>query len=306
MKVLITDLVDEILIQGLREHGFECDYFPDFKQEELEDVISAYTGIIITTKISIQQKHLDKSTQLKFIARLGSGLDHVDVSYATSKGIQIYTSPEANASCVGEHAVGMMIHMLHHFKTSNADVMQGYFRSEPHRVIELSGLTVGILGYGNTGPAFAKRLQGFDMRVLAYDKYKHILDTYCTQVDLETLQKESDIISIHLPLTHETRDMINMQFMQACQRLHYIINTSRGYILNLIDTLSLLESGKLKGVALDVIDNENIATFTEQEKKIFTALSLHPNVLITPHIAGKSHSSRFQHAKVILKKIIGK
>ncbi len=306
MKVLITDTVDESLIDGLRAAGYACDYNKDIRQEELLDIISEYAGVIITTKISIDKAHLLRATQLQFIARLGSGLDHVDTAFAKTKGIAIYSSPEANAGSVGEHAVGMLISMMHQFQPSFEDIKQGHFRSEPHRVNELCGKTIGILGYGNTGPAFAKRLQGFDLNVIGYDKYRVAFDTYCKKVNLQTLQTEAEIVSIHLPLTEETEGMINADFLKQCKKLQYIINTSRGYILNLSDAYKMLEDGVLDGVALDVMDNEQTATYTIEEKNFLHKLSHHPKVIITPHIAGKSHSTRFQHAQVILRKILGK
>lgn len=306
MKVLITDVVDESLIQGLNAAGYCCDYRKDIKPEEISNIIAEYTGIIITTKIALPRNLLSEASQLKFIARLGSGLDHVDVEYAREKGMAIYTSPEANAGSVGEHAVGMLISMMHNFKKSYEDVCLGNFRSEPYRVHELRGMTIGIMGYGHTGPAFARRLRGFDVQVIGYDKYRENFDMFCTKVDLHTLQAQAEVLSIHLPLTDETRYMIDKSFLKACKKLRYLINTSRGHILDLQAMLELLDEKHLQAAALDVLDNENINSFNETEKKLFERLVQHPDVFITPHIAGKSHSTRFQHAQVILSKILRK
>jgi D-3-phosphoglycerate dehydrogenase len=246
---------------------------------------------------------IERARQLKFIARLGSGLDHVDQLAAHEKQIKIITTPEANAGCVGEHAVGMLIAMMHHFNASFDDVKKGFFLSEPHRVFELSGKTIGIMGYGHTGPEFAKRLQGFGVHVIGYDKYRDVFDSYCQKVSLDELQQKSEVLSIHLPLTHETKYMIDEAFLLKCKRLQYIINTSRGYILHLNALLQWVDKQSDRAAALDVLDNEQTGSYSEEEKFLYNRLVHHKRLLITPHIAGKSYSTRFQHAKVFLNKI---
>ncbi len=303
MKVLITDLVDTILLDGLHQLGYETDYLPNITQQEVESVIQEYYGLIITTKISLERQLIEQAGQLRFVARLGSGLDHVDQIAAKERDIKILTTPEANAGSVGEHAVGMLISMMHNFASSNEDVKKGIYQSEPHRVFELSGKTIGIIGYGNTGPEFAKRLQGFGVRVIGYDKYRTVFDAYCEKVLLEDLQQESDILSIHLPLTDETNNMINEAFLSKCKRLRYIINTSRGHILNLNALLQWLDEESNRATFIDVLDNEKTETYTDNEKFLYQRLVQQKNLFITPHIAGKSHSTRFQHAKVLLHKI---
>jgi D-3-phosphoglycerate dehydrogenase len=303
MKVLITDVVDGYMLEGLRKLGYATDYLPDITQVEVADRISHYEGIIITSKISIDRLIIERSRQLKFIARLGSGMDHVDQEAAKAKGIRLITTPEANAGSVGEHAVGMLISLMHHFYDSYDDVRKGFFASEPYRVHELSGITVGILGYGHTGPEFAKRLQGFGVRVIGYDKYRNTFDQYCEKVSLQELQQLSVALSVHLPLTAETRNMVDVPFLKECSNVQYIINTSRGNIINLHALLQWLDEQGTRAASLDVLDNEHLDTYTEDEKTFYKRLINHKRIFITPHIAGKSHSTRFQHAKLLLEKL---
>lgn len=303
MNILITDVVDSSLIQGLIKLGYRPDYRPDITQAQVLSVIQEYAGIIITTKIALDRSTIEKAVNLKFIARLGSGLDHVDCSMAMNRGIKLYSTPEANSGAVGEHAIGMLIQMLHHFTDSNIDVKKGNFRSDPFRVTEVEGLTIGILGYGHTGPALAKRLQGFDANLIAYDKYRAQGDGFCKLVSLEDLMAQSDVLSIHLPLTDETQGVINYAFLSACSRLRYIINTSRGYILDIRDLLRWTDESESRWASLDVLDQEEPTLFTAEEKSMFQRLVHHPRIFITPHIAGKSHSTRLKHARVLLKKL---
>ena len=303
MKVLITDMVDPLLIEGLTELGYQPDYQPNINLYDVAECIHNYVGIIVTTKIALDSALIQRAEKLKFIARLGSGTDHIDTEAALTKNIRLITTPEANAGSVGEHAVGMIIHLLHNFSTSHDAVKRGIFDSNSFRVQELSELTVGIIGYGNTGSAFAKRLQGFDTEVIGFGKYRDSFDQYCKKVSLQELQKRAHILGIHLPLTKETRNLITASYLSRFERLWFVINTSRGNILNLHAVLDMVNKESLQGAGLDVIDNEEVETYTQEEKEFYHLLSIHPRILITPHIAGKSHSTRKQHAKILLKKL---
>lgn len=304
-RVLVTDLVDDLLINGLVEHGYDVDYNKDITQEEVNAVVRDYTGIVITTKIGLNANTLHQAVSLKWIARAGSGLDHVDVNEASKQNIVCVTSPEGNAGSVGEHCVMMLLGMLRRVTEANNDTKQYHWNTDAFRVQELDGMTIGILGYGHTGPAFAKRLQGFDVNVIAHDKYKlRFDDAYAKRVELDELFHQADVLSIHMPLTHETRNMIDGTFLRCFRKNILLINTSRGNLLPVRVLVDALESGTVRAAAVDVLDNESFETHTHGEIELYKRLFAFDHLLVTPHVAGKSSATRRRHAETLLAKIL--
>ena len=304
-KVLVTDLVDELLINGLVEAGYAVDYNKDITQHNVNEIIAQYHGIVITTKIGLNADVILKATKLKWIARAGSGMDHVDVQAAAEKNIACICSPEGNAGSVGEHCVAMLLSMLRRIPEANTFTKSFNWETDLYRVHELQGMTIGIVGYGHTGPAFAKRLQGFDVNVIAYDKYKPTFNnTFARKAGLDELREQSDVLSIHLPLTVETRHMINREFIDRFRKNIYFINTSRGNIAPVRVLLDALNAGKITFAAIDVLDNEDLTTYAVEEKETAAQLLAHPRLMATPHVAGKSSSTRRRHAETLLAKIL--
>jgi len=303
--VLITDLVDDLLIDGLAKAGYNVVYNKDIAQPEVDATIQNYTGIVVTTKIGLTAGNIRDAVKLKWIARAGSGMDHVDVNAAAQKGIACICSPEGNAGSVGEHCVAMLLSILRRVPEANAATRAFTWQTDEYRVTELEGMTIGILGYGHTGPAFARRLQGFGVDAIAYDKYKTgFNDAFAKSVTLNELFERSDALSVHLPLTTETRRMIDTDFINRFKKDIYFVNTSRGNIAAVGVLLDALNAGKIKRAAVDVLDNENFETLSDDDKRLYASLLNHPHLLITPHVAGKSSSTRRRHASVLLAKIL--
>ena len=303
-KVIITAKAHEILKQKLEGKGFEVSYLPGVSYEELYKLIDEAVGLIITTSIKVDKKLIDKGKKLKWIGRLGSGMEQIDTKYAESQGIRCIGSPEGNSNAVAEHALGMLLSLLNRISFVRQELKEGKWIREENRGIELSGKTVGIIGYGNTGSAFARLLQPFNVTVLAYDKYKFgfAKDTL-KEAGLEQVCRYADVISFHVPLTDETRAMGNKAFFNSLERKPWILNTSRGKVIELTALADALREGKISGAGLDVLENENPGTFNKEEKNMFDWLLEQPNVIITPHIAGYSHEAFRRMAEVLLEKL---
>lgn len=302
--VIITAKVHEYLINELQAKGFTVDYRPSITYSELSDSIHTASGLIVTTRIKVDAPMLDRATQLEWIGRLGSGMELIDTAYAASKGIRLASSPEGNRDTVGEQAVGMLIMLMHNLLKSSLELRQGIWERDGNRAWELGGRTVGIIGYGHTGGAFAQRLRGFGMKILAYDKYKTGFgDEYVQEATLEDLYREADIVSLHLPLTEETRHLGNMDFFSSFHKPVYLLNTSRGKVVKTADVVKALENGTLEGAALDVLENEKLETYSETEQAEFQYLLASPRAVVTPHIAGYSHEASIKMAKVVLEKL---
>lgn len=305
-KILVSDKVHPLLVDGLKGTGATIDYHPKMPYIDVKNIINNYHGVIVNSKVICDQSFIDSAPHLDFIGRLGSGLDIIDLPYAAKKGIEVISSPEGNANAVAEHAMGMLLSLLHKLGNSHKDVRKQEWNREPNRGEELKGKTIGIIGFGHTGPAFAKKLSSFDVTILAYDKYQEDLSSkapYVTKVTLTELKEMSDIISIHLPLTHETYSWVDKAWLAACKPGAIFINTSRGAIVNSHDLLLHLKSGHLKGACLDVLENELPATWQGTLKQTYLALLDRKDVIITPHIAGWTHQSLKLIASILLKKI---
>lgn len=306
-KVLFIDTTHPVLTEDLTALGFICEHFDDFNREDYKKIASRYFGIIIRGKIKLDQDFLEKATQLKFIGRVGAGMENIDVDFAQKMGISCINAPEGNRDAVGEHALGMLLMLLNNLRKADREVRQGTWIRAGNRGIEIKGKTIGIIGYGNMGGAFAQRLKGFGARVLAYDKYKsNYSDDFVEETDLETIFHETDILSLHVPLTDETHFMVDDGFINRFKKNIYIVNTSRGQVLKTSDLVKNMKSGKVPGAALDVLEYEKLSFEGIDKDKLpddFRYLIESDNVVLSPHIAGWTHESHFKMAKVIAEKI---
>lgn len=302
--IIITALVHQHLIETLQQKGFEVMYLPDITHNDLLKIIPQATGLVVTTRLKIDQTLIDKATKLQWIGRLGSGMELIDVAYAQSKNIVCLSSPEGNRNAVAEHALGMLLAMKNNLIKSSDEVKQGKWVRDENRGSEISGKIIGIVGYGNTGQAFAKLLAGFDVTMLAYDKYKGDFGgKFIREASLEQIAKYADVISFHVPLSPETSNMANEAFFEMLENKPFIINTSRGNVVNAGALIEALDNQKICGVALDVIENEKLTTLNELQQAQLQNLLARQNVLITPHIAGYSHEAFLRMSTVLLSKL---
>lgn len=304
-KILFIDSVHPILEERLTQMEFACEHDYSSSKEMIETNIANYIGIVIRSRFTIDKSFLDKASKLKFIARSGAGLENIDIAYAAQKNIKVFNSPEGNKDAVGEHAIGMLLMLFNKLKQGDAQVRQGIWDREANRGIELSGKTVGILGYGNMGEALAKKLIGFDCKVIAYDKYKKdYSDDYTTEVSLEELFEQTDVLSIHLPLSHETKHYVNANFLNNFKKKIYLINTARGNNINTNDLVKTLQSGKVLGACLDVLEFESKSFDLENTyHKDFEYLKNAENVILSPHVAGWTAESYQKLSEYLANKI---
>ncbi|HSH51348.1 MAG TPA: 2-hydroxyacid dehydrogenase [Bacteroidales bacterium] len=309
IKILFIDSTHQILPEKLTNAGFYCDYKPDIDEQEITKIIYAYEGLIIRSKIKIDKSIIDKATNLKFIGRVGAGLENIDTQYAARKGIKCFNSPEGNRDAVGEHALGMLLCLLNNILKADTEVKNGQWIREGNRGLEIKGKTIGIIGYGNMGSAFAQKLKGFGTQVIAYDKYKfNYSDEYVTAKTLYDIFNETDILSLHVPLTDETHLMVDDQFIHQFKKNIYIINTARGKVLKTDDLVKNIRSGKVIGAALDVLEYEKISFESlhsnERLPEAFSYLIKSNRVVLTPHIAGWTHESNVKLSEFLADKII--
>lgn len=307
IKILHIDSNHPLLWGQLENSGFQN--FEDFisSKEEIESKISNYHGIVIRSRFKIDKTFLDKANNLQFIARVGAGLESIDCDYALTKGIHLIAAPEGNRNAVGEHALGMLLSLLNNLNKADKEVKAGHWNREINRGYELDGKTVGIIGYGNMGKSFAKKLRGFDVETLCYDIEPNVGDENAKQVSLKELQEKADVLSIHTPWTPETDKMINTNFINAFSKPFWFINTARGKSVVTDDLVDALKKGKILGAGLDVLEYEKLSfetLFEEEKPAAFDFLLKANNVLLTPHIAGWTHESKEKLAQTIVNKII--
>ena len=306
IKILHIDSNHPLLWEQLEQVGFQNEADFTSSKQEVEAKIENYHGIVIRSRFKIDKAFLDKAINLQFIARVGAGLESIDCDYATAKGIHLIAAPEGNANAVGEHAIGMLLSLFNNLNKANNEVKSGQWKREANRGHELEGKTIGIIGYGNMGKSFAKKLRGFDVTVLCYDILPNMGDANATQVSLSELQERADVLSLHTPWTPETDKMINSDFINQFKKSFWFINTARGNSVVTADLVEGLKSGKILGAGLDVLEYEKLSfeTLFEGEKPAaFEYLLNAENVLLTPHIAGWTFESHQKLAQTIVNKI---
>jgi D-3-phosphoglycerate dehydrogenase / 2-oxoglutarate reductase len=302
--ILITAKVHPYLIETFEKKGNNVLYDPEITYSSLLEKVSEATGLVVTTRLKIDKKIIDAGTNLKWIGRLGSGMELIDTEYALSKNISCISSPEGNRNAVGEHALGMLLSLTNKIVKSSFEVKDGKWIRDENRGIEISGKTIGIIGYGNTGTAFAKVLSGFDVTMLGYDTNKlGFGGKFIREADLEQICRYADIISFHVPLSDETLHMANEEFFNKLKNKPIIINTSRGNVIETAALINALKENKISGAALDVLENEKPETLTEIEKEQMEYLLHDDNVLITPHIAGYSKEAFLKMSEVLIAKL---
>jgi D-3-phosphoglycerate dehydrogenase len=293
-KILIIDEVHASLALELRSLGFEVDEQPQIKPQEVQ--LSGYQGLVLRSKISLGAREL-ANTSLEFIARAGAGLDLINLDYCQSNNIAVFSANEGNRDAVAEHVIGQLITLARKINTANAEVRAGSWNREANRGWELQGKTIGIIGYGNMGKSLAKKLQGFEMNIIAYDKYAPATH------ELVDVFQHADIVSLHIPLTDETKEMVNQTFLEKFAKPIVLINSSRGAICSLEALARGLETGKLRGLALDVLPNEKLATWSPKEKALFEQIASHPATLFSPHVAGWTIESYWKINDALIEKI---
>ena len=307
-KILHIDSNHPLLWEQLEEAGFHNEADFTSSKTEIEAKIHNYNGIIIRSRFKIDREFIDKATNLKFIARVGAGLESIDCDYAKAKNIQLIAAPEGNRNAVGEHALGMLLSLMNKLNRADKLVRQGQWIREGNRGHELEGKTIGLIGYGNMGKSFAKKLRGFDVEVLCYDILANVGDANAQQVSLHELQQQADVLSLHIPWTTETDKMVNSNFINSFAKPFWFINTSRGKNVVTEDLVEALQSGKILGAGLDVLEYEKVSfenLFIDSDRpNAFQYLLQAENVLLTPHIAGWTFESHQKLAQVIVDKII--
>ena len=293
---LIIDSMHESVFPMLEKIGWAYDYQPKITRDEIKLKHHGYDGLMVRSKTTIDRELLGENPTVKFIARAGAGIDNLDESYLEEKGIHILAAAEGNRDAVGEHTVGMLLGVMRNIPKADSEVRKGIWDREGNRGVEVMGKTVGIIGYGNMGQSFAKRLIGFSCKVLAYDKYKDGYgDAYSQEASLEQIFEEADIVSLHIPLTVETRMMVDDAFLNRFKKPIILANTARGEIVSLTDLVRAVQNGKVIGAVLDVLENEKMNTLTPEQTSAMNYLREKPNVIFTPHIAGWTVES---HVKI--------
>ncbi|GAB3342138.1 2-hydroxyacid dehydrogenase [Larkinella ripae] len=302
--ILIADEMHSSLFAMLDQAGFAYDYQPQLSRRDLIDALPQYDGLIIRSKTKVDAEVLEKAGRLRFIGRAGAGLDLIDLASTERRNIQVFHAGEGNRDAVAEHTVGMLLGLLANIAKGDREVRRGIWDREGNRGYELGSLTVGIIGFGNNGRATARRLSGFGCRVLCYDKYlTQYGGAYAQEAELEQLMEEADVLSLHVPLTTETRLMVNDLFIERFEKPFYLINIARGEVVSLPALVRGLESGKIRGAGLDVLENEKLATLTPDQQAAFDYLRHSDQVLLTPHVAGWTHESYVRINEVLVSQL---
>lgn len=307
-KVYFLDSVHPVLLERLIKAGFECKEEFKISKEDFSKLNGDVFGIVIRSRMVLDSDLLDCFSNLKFIARSGSGLENIDTEYCDQKGIKLFNSPEGNKNAVAEHALGMLLSLMNNLNKGDQQIRKGIWKREENRGEELDGKTVGIIGFGNNGSAFAKKLKGFDVKIMAYDKYKTGFGDYQVQeATLDAILNEADVISLHIPQNKETRGMINTDFINRVNKPFYLLNLSRGKIVQTIDVLEGIHNGKIKGAGLDVLEYESKSfesLFNENLPDEFIELTKSEKVILSPHVGGWTKESYFKLSNVLADKIL--
>jgi D-3-phosphoglycerate dehydrogenase len=301
-NILIVDDIHPIFIEQAEAMGYHCDYQPKIKPDEAYAILAGYEGLVIRSKFLVNKMVLDLAKNLRFICRAGAGMDNIDEAYANEKGVILINAPEGNMDAVGEHAVGMLLSLANNFNRADAEIRDGIWKREANRGYELKGKTVGIIGYGFMGKSFAKKLSGFEVNVIAYDKYKTgFSDQYAREASMEEIVKNSDVLSLHVPLTNETNGLVNDEYLFHFKKPIFLLNTSRGKVVKTQAVLNALKSGKVLGAGLDVLEVEKFPALGEQPW--FDELRRSGKVLLTPHVAGWTFDSYRRISEVMAEKL---
>jgi D-3-phosphoglycerate dehydrogenase len=301
-NILIVDDIHPVFVEMAAAKGYQCDYKPTIKPEEALQILGDYTGMVIRSKFNVNKTVIDIAKNLRFVCRAGAGMDNIDEAYAAEKGITLINAPEGNMDAVGEHAVGMLLSLMNNFNTADEQIRAGSWQREPNRGYELKGRTVGIIGYGFMGKSFAKKLSGFEVNVIAYDKYKTgFSDKYAREVSMEEIVKHSEILSLHIPLTAETEGLVNEEYLFHFKKPIFFINTSRGKTARIRAILDAIKQGKILGAGLDVLEVERFPSLAEQEW--FNELRQSGKVILTPHVAGWTFDSYRKISEVMGEKL---
>jgi D-3-phosphoglycerate dehydrogenase / 2-oxoglutarate reductase len=308
ISILFIDSVHPLLQKELEAKGFICHLQYQWSREKIGEELHKFDGVVIRSRIKLDKELIDKGTKLKFIARAGAGMENIDVPYAENKGIKCLPSAEGNRDAVAEHTLGMLLCLFNNIIRADREVRQGLWVREGNRGVELQGKTVGIIGYGNMGSAFAQRVKGFDCNVIAYDKYKdNFSNEFVTETTMEELFEKADVLSIHLPLTEETNGIVNRTFLEKFKKNIYFINTSRGRQVVTDDLVACMKTSKVIGACLDVMEYESLSFEKLDKDKLpesFHYLATSDRVVLTPHIAGWTHESNEKISAVLAKKIV--
>ncbi|MDO3627030.1 NAD(P)-dependent oxidoreductase [Mucilaginibacter sp. BT774] len=301
-NILIVDDIHPIFIEQAEAMGYHCDYQPAIKPDQAYEIIGEYEGLVIRSKFLVERKVLDLSKKLQFICRAGAGMDNIDEDYAIEKGITLINAPEGNMDAVGEHAVGMLLSLMNNFNRADAEIREGVWKREANRGYELKGKTVGIIGYGFMGGSFARKLAGFSVNVIAYDKYKTgFSDQYVHEVSMEEMVKLADVVSFHIPLTPETNGLVDDEYLFHFRKPIFLLNTSRGKVVKVHAVLNAIKQGKILGAGLDVLEVERFPALAEQTW--FEELKQSGKVLLTPHVAGWTFDSYRRISEVMAEKL---
>jgi len=307
LKILHLDINHPILLDQLAKAGFTNDEEYLATKAEVEKIISNYEGIVIRSRFKIDQQFIDAANHLKFIARVGAGLESIDIPYAHSKGITLISAPEGNRNALGEHTLGMLLSLFNKLNKADKEIRAGLWLREENRGLELDGKTVGIIGYGNMGKAFAKKLKGFDCTVICHDILEDVGDENAKQLSLEELQKRVDVLSLHTPWTALTNKMVNTEFINQFSKPFWLLNTARGKSVVTSDLVSALKKEKILGAGLDVLEYEKSSfesLFSSEMPVAFKELLSMENVILSPHVAGWTIESKEKLAQVIADKIV--